>query len=396
MKTITRRELYDLVWSKSISKISKETNIKESVIRGICQTYKIPLPINGYWSKIQFGKEVEVFPFVEEFEGSDIIDLYHFNTPVYEVTKKDEVIVIEDFVKESMPNYPSKLENPLAVIVETQKYLTKKDKYSYYQSRKDDAPYISVQVTSKELIDRSLLFLDTLLKQFIARGHEVLSEHWGTKVIIQKNSISIRMRESYNRVKKKNPTWYDSEDKVANGVLCFQIDESYRRVEWKDSASVKLEDKIPNIIAKFEEICYKRYEDDLQKIREDIRKREVYKLIQDRKKVVEIHLDKFNKLLRESKKYRKIQDMRTYVDALKKYENEKPELKEWIEWSTSAIEWYDPLIMSDHPYLNDVNRDTLTVKSLDRDIENWYDNYNTHKYGYDDGNDEDDDEWEDY
>ena len=87
MKTITRRELYDLVWSKSISKISKETNIKESVIRGICQTYKIPLPINGYWSKIQFGKEVEVFPFVEEFEGSDVIDLYHFNTPVYEVTK---------------------------------------------------------------------------------------------------------------------------------------------------------------------------------------------------------------------------------------------------------------------------------------------------------------------
>ena len=53
------------------------------------------------------------------------------------------------------------------------------------------------------------------------------------------------------------------------------------------------------------------------------------------------------------------------------------------------------LILSDHPYLNDVNRDTLTVKSLDRDVENWYDNYNTHKYGYDDGNDEDD-EWEDY
>jgi hypothetical protein len=395
MKTITRRELYDLVWSKSISKISKETNIKESVIRGICQTYKIPLPINGYWSKIQFGKEVEVFPFVEEFEGSDIIDLYHFNTPVYEVKQKDEVIIIEDFVKEKMPDYPSKLENPLAVIVETQKYLTKKDKYSYYQSRKDDAPYISVQVTSKELIDRSLLFLDTLLKQFIARGHEVLSENWGTKVIIQKNSIPIRMRESYNRVKKKNPTWYDSEDKVANGILCFQIDESYRRVEWKDSASVKLEDKIPNIIAKFEEICYKRYEDDLQKIREDIRKREIYKLIQDRKKVVEIHLEKFNKLLRESKKYRKIQDMRTYVNALKNHENEKPELKEWIEWSNSAIDWYDPLILSDHPYLNDVNRDTLTVKSLDRDVENWYDNYNTHKYGYDDGNDEDD-EWEDY
>jgi hypothetical protein len=201
------------------------------------------------------------------------------------------------------------------------------------------------------------------------------------------------LRESYNRVKKKNSNWYDSEDKVANGVLCFQIDESYRRVEWKDSASVKLEDKIPSIIAKFEEICYQRYEDDLQKIREDIRKREISKLIQSRKKVVEIHLEKFNRLLRESKKYRKIADMREYVDALKKYEVVKPELKEWIEWSTSAIDWYDPLIKSDHPYLKDVDRDTLMVKTLDRDIENWYDNYNTHEYGYEDG---DDDEWEDY
>ena len=60
MKTITRRELYDLLWSKSISKISKETNIKESIIRGICQTYKIPLPINGYWSKATDYERLDV------------------------------------------------------------------------------------------------------------------------------------------------------------------------------------------------------------------------------------------------------------------------------------------------------------------------------------------------
>lgn len=393
MKKITRRELYDLVWSKSISQISKEINIKESSIRGICQTYKIPLPINGYWSKIQFGKEVQVFPFVKDFDGSDIIDLYHFIPSPKEEKNKEEVFIIKDFVKETMPNYPSSLDDPLEVIIETHKYLTKKDKHSYYRSQKEDKPYVSVEVSTKELVYRSLLFLDTLLKQFIARGHEVLSETWGTKVIIQKQSIPIRLRESYNRVKKKNSNWYDSEDKVANGVLCFQIDESYRRVEWKDSASVKLEDKIPSIIAKFEEICYQRYEDDLEKIREDIRKREIYKLIQSRKKVVEIHLEKFNKLLRESKRYRKISDMRSYVDALKKYEVVKPELKEWIEWSISAIDWYDPLIKSDHPYLKDVDRDTLMVKTLDRDVENWYDNYNTHEYGYDDKYDED---WNDH
>lgn len=382
MKTISRRDLYDLVWSKSISTISKETNIKESIIRGICQTYRIPLPINGYWSKVQFGKEVEVFPFVEEFDGSDVIDLYHFETTENEIKRKEQVEVIEEFVNEKLPNYPTKLENPLEVILQTKKMLTKKDWYTYYQNTTEDTPNVSVEV-SPSMFDRSLLFLDTLLKQFINRGHIIESKRGSTKIIIQKQSIPIRLRESYSRVKKSNPKWCDSENKVANGILCFQIDESYKRVEWKDSNSSKLEDKIPSIIAKIEDICYTRHREELERVREKIRKQEIYHLIQARKKVIEIHLSKFNKLLRETARHKKIMDMRSYIDSLKKYENGSPEMKEWIEWATSATNWYDPLVKFDHPYLKDVDRDTLSINALDSEIENWYNSYNTHDYGED-------------
>lgn len=400
MQSITRKELYDLIWSKPVSKISKETNIKESVIRGLCVTYKIPLPINGYWSKIQFGKEVEVFPFIDDFAGSDIINLQDFETKEKEREVVDEIIEVK--VDEEVPilNYPSELEDPLEVIIETRKRLTRKDSYTYYQSMNDDVPYVSVDVTSNTL-DRALLFLDTLLKQIIKRGHKVDSKKWGTNVEILNQRIPIRIRESYNRVKRQNPKWYDSEDKVPNGILIFQIEESYRKVEWKDSATVKLEDKIPSIISKFEETCYKRYEDELESIREDIRKREIYKHIQARKKVVQVHLDKFNKLLRESEKYSKVLNMKLYINELKKQESNNEDIKKWIEWSTLAIDWYDPTVNYEHPYLKDVDRDVLVIKSLDRDIENWYDFYNKHKYGYEvriNNNyyDDEDDEFFDY
>jgi len=58
-------------------------------------------------------------------------------------------------------------------------------------------------------------------------------------------------------------------------------------------------------------------------------------------------------------------------------------MKEWIEWATSATNWYDPLVKFDHPYLKDVDRDTLSINALDSEIENWYNSYNTHDYGED-------------
>ena len=76
--------------------------------------------------------------------------------------------------------------------------------------------------------------------------------------------------------------------------------------------------------------------------------------------------------------------MKLYINELKKQESNNEDIKKWIEWSSLAIDWYDPTVNYEHPYLKDVDRDVLVIKSLDRDIENWYDFYNNHKYDYED------------
>jgi len=53
---ISRKELYDLVWSKPIAALLKKYEINNSELRKILTDICIPIPEMGYWQKTQYGK----------------------------------------------------------------------------------------------------------------------------------------------------------------------------------------------------------------------------------------------------------------------------------------------------------------------------------------------------
>lgn len=57
---LTRNELYALVWSNSMVALSKKYAISDNGLRKICKRMNIPLPTNGHWVKVQFGKKVKI------------------------------------------------------------------------------------------------------------------------------------------------------------------------------------------------------------------------------------------------------------------------------------------------------------------------------------------------
>ena len=61
MKTqqVTRKELYDLVWSKTLSKLTEEYAYTNEGIKKICNEFDVPLPGNGYWSKLKFNSKIK-------------------------------------------------------------------------------------------------------------------------------------------------------------------------------------------------------------------------------------------------------------------------------------------------------------------------------------------------
>lgn len=62
MKTITRKELYDKIWSMTKSKTAIELNLKFSDLSKICQEHNIPSPSSRYWQLLAWGEKVEKTP----------------------------------------------------------------------------------------------------------------------------------------------------------------------------------------------------------------------------------------------------------------------------------------------------------------------------------------------
>lgn len=72
---LTRKELYDLVWSSSLVSLSKKYSLSDNGLRKICIKMNIPLPRAGHWVKLQVGKNVPVIVLPEPYEGDTTITL---------------------------------------------------------------------------------------------------------------------------------------------------------------------------------------------------------------------------------------------------------------------------------------------------------------------------------
>ncbi len=55
----TRRELYELVWSKPMQKIAGELGISDRGLAKICIRHRVPSPPRGYWAKLASGQKVK-------------------------------------------------------------------------------------------------------------------------------------------------------------------------------------------------------------------------------------------------------------------------------------------------------------------------------------------------
>ena len=63
--SFTRREFYDLVWSKPMIHLAKELGVSDVALHKICRKHGIPNPPLGWWAKKAAGKAVKQIPLPE-------------------------------------------------------------------------------------------------------------------------------------------------------------------------------------------------------------------------------------------------------------------------------------------------------------------------------------------
>jgi hypothetical protein len=56
MTVVTRDDLYEAVWSESLSKLAERFNVSGSYLARVCDSLRVPRPDRGYWAKRHVGK----------------------------------------------------------------------------------------------------------------------------------------------------------------------------------------------------------------------------------------------------------------------------------------------------------------------------------------------------
>jgi hypothetical protein len=150
-QTLTREELYKLVWSTPLTTLATQYIISSQAIRKLCDNMQIPLPINGHWEKEKHNKPLEIIQLPKQDKDTDPITLYlreegeqelkGVPSPLSELQRKIISLEGRNF------QVPERLTNPHELVSYTKMVKTKpSQKYSSDSSTVDYDRVLNIKV----------------------------------------------------------------------------------------------------------------------------------------------------------------------------------------------------------------------------------------------------------
>lgn len=375
MKTITRRELYDKIWSITKAKTAKELNVAPTDLSRICKEHNIPSPTSNYWLHERWGEQVEKTPLPNP-ENNPVIDLTtkppRKTTPKKNASKQSsdsnyysEILdkelarigdeketkrlkaqalagkFIIDFqtpeerwnkdIDKVVKIFPVQetLKSRHDIVLMTKAYFRLQRLSFQEQLRHPDYHrlkkhlHIATQETS---YDRALRLFDSIISIYEALGGKMRYEERKTSVEFGGVEVEITIAEKNKRVAlvdEDERRWGSKYKFVPSGMLRISLGERWRSGEIEDTANAKVEDKLDSVIRKT--LYLVKYELDLREQRrlEEIERRkreEERRREEERLRKLEIERDKERELVRGMFQTLKREMLVTIIDrVLKNY-----------------------------------------------------------------------------
>lgn len=178
-----RVDLYKMVWERPVLIIAKEIGVSDVAVAKACRKAGIPLPSRGHWAIVKSGRAVTVPPLPSP--------------------KADQPDAVWFTVSENPPPKSPKIEVPTGPLIEVPTELVKPHRLvaelkAAVKDRKEDKGVLPVNYhkclrvrTSTAQLDRALIMMDTLIKQFEDEGYKVrVSEKYAeTELVLKEGTI---------------------------------------------------------------------------------------------------------------------------------------------------------------------------------------------------------------
>lgn len=330
MKRISRKSLYELVWSKTLKAIQEDFGLSYHRLKALCNENKIPLPENGFWTKKAFDKDVIVKPLLD-----------YPNIP-------DEIVLTEEIQINIMANEDVKVINEKIVVPKLIRnwhplVARYRDKYVVYQNEIKTNHWshaldgeLGIHVKESHLA-RATRIIDTVIKALEIRGHKVFVDALGTHTTIGQQTYQLSMRTKNKRViDNDRSSKYQYTKLIPQDILIFKIFRIYS-FEFADTPNKNLEDKVDAIIARLELMAIND-----TKIMEDARRQnEIYQAQREQREAIiqaqQQEKAKFDKLILDAENWNKAVLISKYLDEMERKPTLTQDEQDYIAWGRKKM-----------------------------------------------------------
>jgi len=374
---ISRRALYDRIWSKGSMAAAKELGLRYTDLIEICEKHQVPRPDTAYWVWKQRGRNPQqvLLPSIEP--DTEIALVPHPSRPRRAQQPKPEtagdaapLIDKSQTPSEEPASGISIPESPIRhhpLVRQTLALLTdgRKDANGCFLSKKG---CLSMHVT-KPCLPRAARVLDALIKACEDRGWQVKiadGDAGGTHVHLHEAEIPVTMEERIGRTPREptesEKSWAKYSQRPerqryayhAEGLLVLRLDYTPKgkRATWSEGRS-RIEDILVEFVSALDAAGLEKRKSDLEWEEQRKRWAEETRQRQEHDKAVAAERERVDRLLHSVETWDLSRKFRAFIEAVVSSWTaagvdtaEGSDAGRWIKWARLQADRLDPLVKS--------------------------------------------------
>jgi hypothetical protein len=343
VKRLSRKELYELVWSEPMKTLSARFGISDVALKKTCERAAIPTPDRGYWAKKEAGKSTPQVGLPERPVGMNDEVVVAGGSSYWDQTWSDE-----DLLAPLPP--PPEFHEPIEAARERIAKIIGK------LSVARDIRYAPFERRRLRILNTLFSAAARMNGKPTIDGREARSIH----VTFHRQHVGIRLdrAKQHNRRGHAAANPSESNDSKLSFAILEGINSEKERVIWQDDETGKLEVRITDIAVELvltaelqhRESAVRRYQWRVERkaeLEEERRKRKVEAERAERERQRRLEQARIDRLLKDAVAFQQASEIRQYVQAIRIAHSfdeafSTEALERWSQWALAQADRIDP------------------------------------------------------
>jgi hypothetical protein len=373
-ETLTRKQLYDMVWSTPMLRLARTFGCSATWLARICREASVPVPPRGYWAKKRAGKAVQRRGLPRSADPSEIVTSY--SPPDPNAANDDSPSGRGSFVETARIIVAERLHAPVGIVADARDALRDAQEGEKGMLK---CPKGCLQLSvSRKALGLALRVADALLKACENRGWPVRLVGDRAVAVVDAIPIAVTINEDFER-REAPPApkagsysfHYNRNSSYVHrpsGQLSVTIEATQHpylpgvRRNWHGTAGKPLEAKLASVLVGMTRMAMAVRADNEASARREqeaadreraaesarLRRERMQRAIAEEKSRVESLLD-------QSRRWHTAHTLRAFIAAARergatgKVDLHGKDLQTWVAWAAEQADRLDPFVENPSP-----------------------------------------------